>query len=161
DFEAMNAALKDRGDRDWSRFEGTQGTLGTDSGGSAPDPGGEAPRWDRPVPFGEPSPPPGVPLVVLPATLPEHATHLADAPPPPPDAPAMLGTACAAAGCAKKFRVRVRPGWVQPLNLYVAVTMAVGERKTSVSGPITAPAFEAEEDARRAARDTIARAQAE
>lgn len=72
-----------------------------------------------------------------------------------------METAAAAAGLAKKFKFQIRPGWAQPANPFVAVAMFVGERKTSVLRPITAPVFEAEREAQEIARPTTAAAQAE
>jgi replicative DNA helicase len=49
-----------------------------------------------------------------------------------------------------RARVEVRPGWQEPLNLYVLVAMPPGERKTAVFEAVTAPLSEFEEERARA-----------
>jgi replicative DNA helicase len=166
DFARMTDDLRDRGYGTAAPRAGTRpvagrsvGTVGTEPG-SSPVGDEDVPRWDEPVPFGEDAPPPTFPLDVLPGAFREHAPALAHATQTPPDAPALMETAAAAAGLAKKFQFRVRQGWTQPANLYVALAMFVGERKTSVLRPVTAPVFEAEAEARDAARPRVAEAEA-
>ena len=44
-----------------------------------------------------------------------------------------------AVACAKRFRVEVKPGWSQPLNLYVVIALEPGNRKSAVFREAVAP----------------------
>jgi hypothetical protein len=70
----------------------------------------------------------------------------------PPDLPACLALGVAGAGVARKYRVEVRDGWTEPLNLYFVVALPPGERKSSTFADATCPvgAFEREEQMRMA-----------
>ena len=50
----------------------------------------------------------------------------------PVDLPAMLALAVVSLCIAKKIAVRVKPGWVEPTNVYTAIAMLPGEGKTPV-----------------------------
>jgi hypothetical protein len=65
----------------------------------------------------------------------------------PADLPAVLEVTNAGAALAKKFRIRVRPGWEEPMNLFAAVAQLPGERKSTVFGDAIRPvqAYEQEE----------------
>jgi hypothetical protein len=106
--------------------------------------------WPLPIPFDETPDVPSFPTDLLPRWLRDWALALAETLQVPVDLPAMLGLGAAAGGLAKKFRVEVRPGWTEPLNLYVAVALEVGERKTAAFVEALKPvvAFEAAEQAR-------------
>ena len=97
------------------------------------------------------------------ATLPEWARNfvsaLADSTQTPPDLSAMLVLAAMATAAARKVFVLVRPGWREPLNLYVAVAMPPGSRKSPVFNRVTAPLMAWERLALDWARPEIAEAE--
>lgn len=58
------------------------------------------------------------------------------------DVPAMICLAVLATALAGTFEIELRPGWVEPLNLWTAVALPSGERKTPVFREIAAPIFQ-------------------
>jgi len=72
--------------------------------------------------------------------------------------PAMAGTTgltVIAAAAGGRAEVQVRPGWVEPVNLYTATVAGPGERKSAVQAVMTAPLREAESQLAVAARDQV------
>jgi len=57
----------------------------------------------------------------------------------PVDLSAMLALAVVAAACAKKVEVCVKSGYIEPVNIFVVVSLAPGNRKTAVFGAMTEP----------------------
>src|SRR5262249_28084313 len=57
--------------------------------------------------------------------------------------------------------VEARPGWREPTNLYLAVAMAVGNRKTLVVRATTEPLYQGELDAIEKMRITVAEEKAQ
>ena len=57
----------------------------------------------------------------------------------PPDLAGMLALAVLAACLAKRVAVRAYGGWVEPVNLFVAVALPPANRKSSVFAAMTAP----------------------
>jgi hypothetical protein len=51
----------------------------------------------------------------------------------------MLALGIVGAGLAKKFRVVIRDGWSEPTNIYVAVALLPGERKSAVFADAMGP----------------------
>ena len=87
--------------------------------------------WDVPLPL-DPRPLlPPFPLAALPKFVSDYAEAIADATQTPVDLAAVLSLAVTAA-VTSGMRVRIRPGFVVPLNLYLVVILAVGEGKTPV-----------------------------
>ena len=96
--------------------------------------------WQSPVPLGRMLEVPGLPLALLPTWLGEWAAAVADSVQVPVDVPALVGlTVAAAGGVARKFRVQVRSDWSEPTNLYSAVVLRTGERKSKVFELAIAP----------------------
>ena len=118
------------------------------------------PEWALPIPFRE-HPVPPFPADTLPPWMAEWVTAEAVATQTPADLAGLLVLAAAAAAVAGKVRIVVRPGWVEPANLFVAVAMASGTRKTVVFDDATHPLDEYEHwfNAEQAA--ALARAEAE
>ncbi|MBK7582096.1 MAG: DUF3987 domain-containing protein [Myxococcales bacterium] len=102
--------------------------------------------WEQPVPLGSGSPPP-FPVSALPPTLRAWVQAEATATQTPPDLAAAMALASLAAAASKRFEVEVLPGWREPLNLYCAVSLPPGNRKSAVVRDATAPllGFEHEE----------------
>ena len=94
-----------------------------------PEPTEESP-WVDPIPLGPVANTPEFPVEYLPLWVGDWVKALADALQCPLDLPAMLALAVLSLACAKKFRVRVRSGWDEPVNLYVAVALRPGESKS-------------------------------
>lgn len=69
-----------------------------------------------------------------------------------PGMTAVVGLAVAALCVQGKFIINLKPGWVEPLNLYASVIARPSERKTPALSTMTRPlyAFEKEENQRRA-----------
>ena len=57
----------------------------------------------------------------------------------PVELAALLGLAAVAASVAKKVVVCPEPGYVEPVNIYTAVAMESGNRKTAVLNRMTRP----------------------
>jgi hypothetical protein len=79
----------------------------------------------------------------------------------PADLPALLALAVCSSTLARRVVVEPRPGWEEPVNLYVSVLLDPGNRKSAVFSDATRPLCEIEEELIEVARPSIARAQSE
>jgi hypothetical protein len=95
--------------------------------------------WEPPVPLGVASEVPAFPVDVLPGWLGEYVAAVATATQTPPDLAGMLALAVVATVAAGAVEVEPRPGWREPLCLFVAVGMDAGARKSSVFTALTRP----------------------
>jgi hypothetical protein len=102
--------------------------------------------WEPPVPFGAAGEVPVFPVEVLPGWLGEYVAAVATATQTPPDLAGMLALAVLATVAAGAVEVEVRPGWREPLCLFVAVGMDAGTRKSSVFAALTRPVADFERD---------------
>ena len=100
--------------------------------------------WEPPVPIGAAGEVPAFPVEVLPGWLGEYVAAVATATQTPPDLAGMLALAVLATVAAGAVEVEPRPGWREPLCLFVAVGMDAGTRKSSVFTAITRPVAEFE-----------------
>ncbi len=105
--------------------------------GSTPEP------WDEPVPLADPPRPP-FPTDTLPTRLRSFVDALALATQTPAALSAMLCVAVLAASAANRVAVRIRAGWVEPINIFVLVALPPGNRKTQVFKEAVAPLEEHE-----------------
>jgi hypothetical protein len=103
-------------------------------------------RWEPPIPVGAAGEVPGFPVEVLPGWLGEYVAAVATATQTPPDLAGMLALAVLATVAAGAVEVQPRPGWREPLCLFVAVGMDAGTRKSSVFTALTQPVAEFERD---------------
>jgi replicative DNA helicase len=103
--------------------------------------------WEPPTPLGR-SPVPAFPADVLPSPLREFVAAVASSVQVPADLPALLSLAAVAACVQRRYVVAVRDGYMEPLSLFVAVTMAPGERKSAVMEVVTRPIADWEHDER-------------
>ena len=87
---------------------------------------------------------PELPGDVLPDWLSDFVEAQAVATQTPRDLVAMLGIAAIATAIAPKARVRVKPGYTEPLNLYIGVALPPGERKSAVFAAASKPLIEYE-----------------
>jgi hypothetical protein len=95
--------------------------------------------WEPPVPFGIAGEVPAFPVEVLPSWLGEYVAAVATATQTPPDLAGMLALAVLATVAASAVEVEPRPGWREPLCLFVAVGMDAGARKSAVFTAMTSP----------------------
>jgi replicative DNA helicase len=102
--------------------------------------------WEPPVPFGIAGEVPAFPVEVLPGWLGEYVAAVATATQTPPDLAGMLALAVLATVAAGAVDVEPRPGWREPLCLFVAVGMDAGSRKSSVFTALTRPVADFERD---------------
>jgi replicative DNA helicase len=101
--------------------------------------------WEPPAPFGVAgAAPPSFPVEVLPGWLGEYVAAAATATQTPPDLAGMLALAVLATVAAGAVEVQPRPGWQEPLCLFVAVGMDAGARKSAVFAALTRPVAEFE-----------------
>jgi len=106
-------------------------------------PNDAAASWPTPVPIGARDVPP-FPLDALPEWLGNFAAKLAVATQTPCDLPGLLTLAVLSAAAAKRARVELRDGWIEPLNLFVAVVLPPASRKSAVFAVATKPLREYE-----------------
>jgi replicative DNA helicase len=111
--------------------------------------------WAPPIPFGRTGELPPFPVEVLPSWLGEYAAAVATATQTPPDLAGMLALAVLASVAAGAVEVEPRPGWREPLCLFVAVGMDAGTRKSSVFTALTQPVAEFERQQAAAALPAI------
>jgi hypothetical protein len=102
--------------------------------------------WQPPIPFGVASAVPAFPVEVLPGWLGEYVAAVATATQTPSDLAGMLALAVLATVAAGAVEIEPRPGWREPLCLFVAVGMDAGTRKSSVFTALTRPVAEFERD---------------
>jgi hypothetical protein len=84
-----------------------------------------------------------------------HATQT------PADLAGMLALAVCSACIARRVVVEPRPGWREPANLFTAVLLEPGNRKSAVFADATKPLRELEAELIEAARPEVARAQSD
>jgi replicative DNA helicase len=111
--------------------------------------------WTPPFPLGATGTLPPFPVEVLPGWLGEYVAAVATATQTPPDLAGMLALAVLATVAAGAVEVEPRPGWQEPLCLFVAVGMDAGARKSSVFTAMTRPLAEFERQQAAAALPAI------
>jgi replicative DNA helicase len=112
-------------------------------------------RWAPPIPLGVAADVPAFPIEVLPGWLGEYVAAVANATQTPPDLAGMLALAVLATVAAGAIEVQPRPGWREPLCLFIAVGMDAGARKSSVFTALTHPVADFERDQAAAALPAI------
>jgi replicative DNA helicase len=95
--------------------------------------------WEPPIPFGVAGDVPAFPVEVLPGWLGEYVAAVATATQTPSDLAGMLALAVLATVAAGSVEVEPRPGWREPLCLFIGVGMDAGTRKSSVFTAMTRP----------------------
>ena len=75
--------------------------------------------------------------------------------------PACLALAVCSVGIARRVVVEPRPGWREPVNLFVAVLLEPGNRKSAVFADAMQPLRELEAELIEAARPAVAREQSD
>jgi hypothetical protein len=120
----------------------------------------EAVCWDPPIPFGE-ADLPRFPTEALTPWLRDYVEAVATASQTPVDLAGMLVLSAIATACARRMVVVVSPDHVEPVNLFVAVAMPSGSRKTAVFGEVTRPIEVYERELAKEAPPRIAAAQSQ
>ena len=116
--------------------------------------------WEHPVALtGSPLVPP-FPVDTLPGWVAEQVAAVAEFTQTPPDLPGALALASLAAAAGGRAVVEVRGSWREPLNLFVAVAMAPGSRKSAVHAAMTEPLLAGEKILAEAAAPKITEASA-
>jgi len=95
--------------------------------------------WEPPIPLGAAGTVPPFPVQVLPAWVAEYVAAVATATQTPADLGGMLALAVLATLAAGAVEIQPRPGWQEPLCLFVAVGMDAGARKSGVFTALTRP----------------------
>jgi replicative DNA helicase len=95
-------------------------------------------EWEPPVEFDAFDLPP-FPVDALPPQLADFVKACAEATQTPLDLTGMLALAACAASVAKRCVVEVKPGYREPLNLFVATILPPGERKSAVIKEVQKP----------------------
>src|SRR6266540_1123013 len=115
------------------------------------------PAWSPtpPTPLGAAGTVPPFPVQVLPAWVAEYVAAVATATQTPADLGGMLALAVLATLAAGAVEIQPRPGWQEPLCLFVAVGMDAGACKSGVFTALTRPLADFERDQATAALPTI------
>ena len=111
---------------------------------SVPAPARPEDGWERRIPFTANALPP-FPVEALPVALAGYVAEVAGATQVPADMPAMIALAVTAAAASRLCLVRVGETHTEPLNLYVAVVMDPGSRKSATLEAMAFPLREAEQ----------------
>jgi len=101
------------------------------------------------LPFASAERLPGFPVEALPPAVRAFVTQLADSLEVPVDLPAVLALGALASASQGKYEAQARRDWREPLNLYLAVALDSGERKTPVFRRVLGPIREHEKALRK------------
>ncbi|MEU9132817.1 YfjI family protein [Kitasatospora sp. NPDC048540] len=110
------------------------------------DPGQAPEAWDTPVPVGESRTLPAFPVDALPAWVGEMVAAVAEETQTPADLAGCLALAALAAAAGGRVRVRIRGRWHEPVNIYTAVALPPGNRKSAVFDLMIAPLLTVEKE---------------
>ena len=102
------------------------------------------PEWEAPAELSPAALMPAFPVDRLPVWIRDFVAGAATTTQTPLDLPAMLALAVIATLAAGRVRIQVRPDWEEPVNIYVAVVLPPGERKSAVFEMVRAPLNEFE-----------------
>jgi hypothetical protein len=116
-----------------------------------------ATAWrEDPVPLAE-DPLPVFPVGVLPSWGGEFVQAVATTTETPVDLAAMVFLGVLSTALAKRVRVRVKPDWVEPVNLYLMVKSESGSGKSTVFKHMLDPIFQFQSEERRRLQAEVAR----
>lgn len=100
-------------------------------------------QWPEIIPFLQ-HPVTPFPIEVLPPWLRTYVKALAVQSQVPLEFPALLSLAVVAIPAARMYQIQARPGWVEPLNLYVMTILESGNRKSGTEREMLAPIYDFE-----------------
>jgi hypothetical protein len=106
--------------------------------------------WPDPLPLDDTAVVP-FPVDAFPRILSDFVADVARVRQVPPDLPALLALSVISASVARRAVVRIAESHTEPLNLYVAVVAASGERKTPPFRDCLDPVYRAQRELQRAA----------
>ena len=95
--------------------------------------------WPESPDLPEPETPDDLPVASLPSVLQSQVRSVADAMQVSADLPCLLSLACISTALAGRVEVEVRPGWREPLGIYVACVLPPASRKSPCYASMTAP----------------------
>lgn len=117
--------------------------------------------WETPLPLRQASSPPDFPCDALPLWLGRFVAAESEATQTPAGLAGGLALAACAAAVAKKFEIQARPGWFEPVNIYVAGVLPPGSRKSQVFKDVIKPLLEFEHAEVEASRAAVAQDESE
>ena len=120
-------------------------------------PGRRAGEWESPTPLDAVDVRPPFPTDALPGSIRDFVEAEAEAVQVPRDLPALISLAALASVSAGHVLIEAATGWREGVNLYVAVVMDPGERKSAVFRDVTAPVLAYEQAAGAEAAAAIVR----
>ncbi|KJY38137.1 DNA primase [Streptomyces sp. NRRL S-495] len=100
--------------------------------------------WDAPVALGESRALPAFPVDALPGWLGAMVKAVAEETQTPADLAGCLALASLAAAAGGRVVVRIRGRWHEPVNIYTAVALPPGNRKSAVFDLMTRPLMDVE-----------------
>lgn len=119
------------------------------AGMTVPEPSAEGaglrPVWDEPVPFTPRRDLPAFPVDALPGWLAEMVAAVAEETQTPADLAGCLALAVIATAAGGRAVVCIRGRWREPVNLFIAVALDPGNRKSAVFAVMTEPLLKAEQ----------------
>lgn len=101
--------------------------------------GNEGEAWERPARLDLEDSPPSFPTEALPDWIRSFVEAVAEATQTPPDLAGMLALATVATVAAGPILVAPAPDWREGINIFVAVAMEPGSRKSAVFKEVTRP----------------------
>lgn len=101
--------------------------------------------WEEIIPLGSRLVPPAFPVTCLPIWLRNMIDGVAEETQTAPDIAAAFGLGALSTAAGGKAIIRVRGGWHEPLNLFLACVAPPATRKSAVFRAMTAPLYAAEE----------------
>ncbi|MDI5971507.1 YfjI family protein [Streptomyces sp. SL13] len=105
----------------------------------AADPADTAPVWDEPVPLTPRRDLPAFPVDALPGWLAAMVTGVAEETQTPADLAGCLALAVIGTAAGGRCTICVRGRWREPVNIYTAVALDPGNRKSAVFSLMTEP----------------------
>ena len=113
--------------------------------------------WEWPEPLGQQSELQEFPVYCLPDSLGQYVKAVSVATQTPPEMAGILSLGVLATLFQRRYTLEVRPGWTEPLSMFVAAVAGPGERKSSVMKAMTAPLYAYESRRRQSDRLETAR----
>jgi 5S rRNA maturation endonuclease (ribonuclease M5) len=104
---------------------------------------------------------PVFPVQCLPNWLNSYVEAIAEDTQTPVDMAAVIGISVIASVLSKKIKIKGKQGWVEPLNLYTAVIMKPGERKSSVFAHMSSVLVDYEAEVNEILKTEISKSQTE
>jgi hypothetical protein len=102
-------------------------------------------EYDQPVSLTDPVPVPPFPVDALPDVIVQKVSELAEATQTDPAMAATSALTVLAACAGGHAKIRIRPGWIEPLCLFTNTIARPAERKSAVQQSMVKPLLDAEE----------------